>query len=210
MTRRGLFLDLDGTLADSLPMLRETYHAFLASVGARGSEDEFDRLNGPPLGVIIETLKQTHGLPDDPDDLSARYAGLMREAHGKARLMDGAEHLLAEARGRGWSVAVVTSTARPAAEAWLTQRGVDRSVDAIVGGDEVEEGKPSPAPYLLAIERTQSDPALSIAVEDSRTGATAAVAAGLPTLALTDPGDRTDWPVGVRFIERLAETVAYL
>ena len=37
----GLFLDLDGTLADSLTALKNVYHSFLASFGASGDEVEF-------------------------------------------------------------------------------------------------------------------------------------------------------------------------
>ena len=53
----GLFLDLDGTLADSLTALKNVYYSFLAAFGASGNEVEFQRLNGPPLGEIIERLR---------------------------------------------------------------------------------------------------------------------------------------------------------
>ena len=62
----GLFLDLDGTLADSLTALKNVYHSFLASYGASGDEVEFQRLNGPPLGEIIERLRMAHKLPGTP------------------------------------------------------------------------------------------------------------------------------------------------
>ena len=65
----GLFLDLDGTLADSLTALKNVYHSFLAAFGASGDEVEFQRLNGPPLGEIIERLRMTHKLPGTPADL---------------------------------------------------------------------------------------------------------------------------------------------
>lgn len=55
---RGLFLDLDGTLADSMPVMRETYFRFLARRGAQGSQEEFDSLAGRPLSDISVILKE--------------------------------------------------------------------------------------------------------------------------------------------------------
>ena len=48
MSGKGLFIDLDGTLASSLTALKEVYFSFLTGLGAKGSEAEFQRLNGPP------------------------------------------------------------------------------------------------------------------------------------------------------------------
>jgi beta-phosphoglucomutase-like phosphatase (HAD superfamily) len=47
--RSGLFIDLDGTLADSLGVLRRVYFLFLREFDQEGSDAEFDRLNGPKI-----------------------------------------------------------------------------------------------------------------------------------------------------------------
>jgi beta-phosphoglucomutase-like phosphatase (HAD superfamily) len=43
---RGMFLDMDGTLADSVSVLRRVYFRFLEKSGCVGSDTEFDALNG--------------------------------------------------------------------------------------------------------------------------------------------------------------------
>ena len=67
--RPGLFLDLDGTLADSLGVMREIYERFLAEFGRAGSPEEFDRLNGPSLSDVLEILKRDHYLTPSADEL---------------------------------------------------------------------------------------------------------------------------------------------
>lgn len=205
MSGRGLLLDLDGTLADSIEALRRVYFEFLRERGAEGSEAEFRALNGPPLATIIERLQRDHGLPGDPEALLRNYAEMVRQAHRTAPPVAGAGPLLRQARAAGWRIAVVTSSPRRAASEWLSWSGLAGEIDAVVGGDDVERGKPAPDPYGLGLSRLGCVAAGSVGVEDSRIGAMAAVAAGLATWAIAPLDDRGGWPVGVRFVERLDE-----
>jgi HAD superfamily hydrolase (TIGR01509 family) len=179
--RRGLFLDLDGTLADTLATLRAAYHDFLERFGVAGSEQEFERLNGPPIPAIVAQLKEWHRLPGDVKALIAIYRGLVQERHAAGLPAPGAAELLQAARMRGWTVAVVTSAHRADAAAWLARTALAEPVAAIVGGDEVARPKPDPEPYRLALARTGCAAAQSLAIEDGVQGALAALGAGVPT-----------------------------
>jgi HAD superfamily hydrolase (TIGR01509 family) len=203
LSGRGLLLDLDGTLADSVPALRAVYFAFLAELGATGTDAEFARLNGPPLAKIIQLLKDAHDLRDEPAVLLSRYSDMIARAHQTAPPAGGASELLLEARTRGWKIAVVTSSTRRAAWDWLDRSGLSDRVDAVVGGDEVANGKPAPDPYVLALSRLECAAAASLAVEDSRLGAMSAVGAGLSTWVVAAPTDRTGWPAEVGFVSGL-------
>jgi HAD superfamily hydrolase (TIGR01509 family) len=207
---RGLFLDLDGTLADSLTALKGVYYSFLAGFGVSGDEAEFQRLNGPPLSKVVELLRTTHKLPDEPSDLLERYSVMLRKAHETARPAIGAQELLQHARACGWRIAVVTSSPRSSAQKWLDLGGLADKVDAVVGGDDVTAGKPAAEPYVTALSRLNCAAARSHAVEDSRIGARSAVAAGLKTWALAEPADRAGWPDRVVFIERLSDLLERL
>jgi beta-phosphoglucomutase-like phosphatase (HAD superfamily) len=199
---RGVFIDLDGTLADSLATLRDVYRAFLRNYGVQGTEAEFQSLDGPPLLQIVTSLRALHDLRGKIEDLTAEYAAMIRKAHRTTPPMVGAQLFLERARERRWRVAVVTSSSHSVARAWLERNRVSDQVDAVVGGDEVVHGKPAADPYKLAITRINCTASRSIAVEDSRIGARSAVSAGLSTWVLGRPDDRSDWPVGVRFVER--------
>jgi HAD superfamily hydrolase (TIGR01509 family) len=178
---RGLFLDFDGTLADSLPAMRRAYGAFLEGFGAPATEAEFEALNGPPLAVIVRSLKAAHGLPPDEAALAQVYRARIAEAAAETRPAAGALDLLEAARARGWTVAVVSSASRPAIESFLARHRLDALVALVVGGEDVAAGKPDPEPYAQALRRTGCAAERSLAVEDSFSGAAAALAAGLPT-----------------------------
>jgi HAD superfamily hydrolase (TIGR01509 family) len=179
MAERGLFLDFDGTLADSLPAMRQAYAGFLGAFGRTGSDAEFEALNGPPLRIVVERLKAAHGLEPALPELMALYRRRIAEASPLIRPAPGADALLAAAAELGWATAVVTSGPREPIAGWLERFGL--AVDVVIGGEDAPPGKPDPAPYLMALQRTGCVAARSIAVEDSFKGATAAIAAGLPT-----------------------------
>lgn len=187
--RRGLFLDLDGTLADSLPAMETAYRALLRRFGREGSAAEFQSLNGPPAAVIVDRIAKTHGLATSREELLAIYLKLIREAHSAAPPAAGAREVLERAHKQVWTVALVTSAANTDARQWLVRVGLAEFVSVVVGGDEVRRGKPDPEPYRVALQRTGCIARESLAVEDSLPGAKAAMAAGLPTWLIgAEPG----------------------
>jgi len=65
----------------------------------------------------------------------------------------------------------------------------------VVTGDSVTQGKPHPEPYLKAAALLGVDPADTVAIEDSNTGARSAEAAGCTVLVVQNhvpvlPGER--------------------
>ncbi len=176
MRVRALLLDLDGTLVDSEPLQREGYRRFFAARGwdapdlslftGRRAEDVLPTVDGPwrdhdPRAIALEVTRLVpRDLAPDP--------------------VPGAGELIRTASARGVLVAVVTS----AGPAWVRQAvgdglGLLDLVDVVVTADDVVDGKPHPAGYLLACERLGVDPATTLAAEDSVAGVEAAVAAAV-------------------------------
>jgi len=182
--RRGLLLDLDGTLADSLPVLYAVYCRFLMTLGHTGHEAEFQRLNGPPLPEIVADLQATYDLPGRVDDLHALYQELLDDAHAHTPPAAGARSVLTRARSRGWVIAIATSATHAAAQRWIQRNRFDEFVAAVVGGDDVSRWKPDPEAYQTALLLIGSVAGVSLAVEDSEHGALAALGAGIPTVVV--------------------------
>jgi HAD superfamily hydrolase (TIGR01509 family) len=188
---RALLLDLDGTLADSLGVMRDVYERFLTQFGYEGDDEEFAALNGPPLAEVVRQLKDRRRLTGSHEDLLVQYRGLLDTAYGEVPAAAGAEKLLDEARAAGWATVVVTSAPSALARTWLRAVGLEGLVDSVVGGEMVARGKPDPDPYLAALAAVGARPERSLAVEDSGQGVAAALAAGVPTL-LYRPDERQD------------------
>lgn len=208
---KGLFLDLDGTLADSMPVMRQVYFEFLARLGRQGSDAEFDSVVGITLLQTVKALKAAHGLDQEPLDLLRFYNSLVDAVYiTHAAPTPGARELLMAARAAGVYSAVVTSAIRPVAAGWLAHNGLDALVAAIVAAEDVAYGKPDPEPYLKALGLAGVAAAAGLAVEDSSTGARAAIAAGIPTWIVGPPELRpTPWGAAGA-VARLDELVGLL
>lgn len=191
-SHRGLLLDLDGTLADSLGVMYSVYEQFLERVGRAGAAttNEFNELNGPRLEEVVERLRTTHGLDElRTDELLSMYREVLDGAMLAVRPSAGAEALLTKAHRGGWSTCVVTSGRSDLTRRWLVVSGLEALVDHVVGGEMVGRGKPDPECYLTGLALCDADPGVSLAVEDSVPGAQAAIAAGIRTLFIVPIGD---------------------
>jgi HAD superfamily hydrolase (TIGR01509 family) len=202
---RAVLFDLDGTLADSLAVLRDAYSKFLGQFHARGTDDEFASLNGPPLAEIVRQLMATHGLPGDVDELLISYSAIIEKTYGAVGPSPGALRALEKARQLGCVVGIVTSNSAKRTQSWLELVGFSDLIDFIVSGDDVKHGKPHPEPYLLASKRAACPPPSIIAVEDSLPGAQSALRAGLRTYFLTESDELLAGLEGVVPIRHLSE-----
>ena len=79
-------------------------------------------------------------------------------------------------------------------EANLRAVGIHEPTMKTISRNDVRNGKPDPEPYLRAAWLTEIDPADAVVMEDSVTGATSGVAAGMRTIFW--PQDRIDGPAG--------------
>jgi HAD superfamily hydrolase (TIGR01509 family) len=199
---RALLLDLDGTLADSLSLMRLVYGRFLEEHHAAPTDAEFARLNGPPLAQVVRLLAEMHQLQEDPAELLARYHRLIDEAYLEVSPAPGARTLLEHARASGYTVGVVTSNSARRTRAWLERAGLSRLIDVLVAEEDVLRGKPNPEPYLMAADRAGCPAAASVAVEDSPQGAAAARGAGMRTFVVGHQAG-AQWPEGVERIASL-------
>ncbi len=181
---KGLFLDFDGTLADSLPVMYELYEKFVKQHNGNPARQEFDYLNGPPTQEVILYLKKTHLMEGSLNDLLDEYSDLRDQLKNKICPAAGALALLNAGREKKYKVAIVTSSNSADVRDWLDVNHLSDKVDAVIGADSVTEGKPSPEPYLKAASLLNCASDLSIAIEDSIAGLSSAQNAKIRCLFL--------------------------
>lgn len=194
--RLAFAFDLDGVILDSLPVLKQTYFDFLAKYGQTGTEIEFKSLNGPSLPEIVSRLQREYQLPGSSKDLLQLYRSCLSTAYVEANLVAGAKECLIELKGKGFFLALVTSSLRNEVHEVLKRHRISDLFDFVLAGDEVCQSKPSPGIYLKLREKF---PQYSfLAIEDSRNGLISAIDAGLQTVYFDPHGTGTDLKVDCR------------
>ena len=106
---------------------------------------------------------------------------------------------LTAASGNGIVLGVVSSSLIPEVEPLLLRHDIRSAFDLLVCGDHVSKRKPDPEPYLLALELANTLAPAGVpearkilaedcvVVEDSDSGATAAIAAGMRLRRVESP-----------------------
>lgn len=177
---KGLLIDFDGTLVESLPSLFKAYNSFLAKHGFTGTNEEFQSLIGPSLKEIVNVLKTRYNLPHSSEAHLEEYKELIKEVNGE--LLPGVVTFLRYAQAEGIKLAVVTSAPGKWSRKILEYHGIAKYFSFILSGEEVLRGKPDPEIYLEGIKRIALPVEELIAVEDSPRGQQSALSAGLTTL----------------------------
>ncbi len=176
---RPVLFDLDGTLADTIPLLLASMRAAYAAVGGMVPEERsWLRGMGTPLRAQFmhfesNNLARVEALIEVYREWQvAHLAELVRE-------YDGIPALLADLQKAGHPIAVVTGKGDWMARLTLKQVGLLEPFEVIVGADATSRHKPDPEPLLLGAERLGVAAAGALYVGDAPNDVLAARAAGM-------------------------------
>ncbi|MBC9718212.1 HAD family phosphatase [Streptomyces sp. TRM66268-LWL] len=175
---------MDGTLVDTEHAWLDVVREFLAAEGRLAPAPLLEPFAGATIAVAADLLVRNQLTARPRDEVARVLDKAFTEAvAGGVTVQPGALALLDRVRELGVPTALVTSSERHVADLVLDTLGRHR-FDASFAEGESERGKPFPDPYLNAASSLGVDPSLCLAVEDTPTGASAALAAGCRLLAV--------------------------
>lgn len=179
---KAVYWDMDGTLVDSEPLHERALVAALESVGVLPPPDLHERVLGAAAYPVYLMLREEFGitLPFDVW-IRRKYVYYLDHAAG-LQPRPGAIEIFRDVADRGIEQAVVSNSDRLVVDANLRAVGLADAGMKTVSRNDVLAGKPDPEPFLRAAYLTGVDPSDSFVVEDSWTGASAGVAAGMTTV----------------------------
>lgn len=193
-----VLFDLDGTLIDTLDLIRESMrYATAAVLGSALPDDVLMHNVGVPLAVQMAEFSEEHA-----DELLRVYREHNERIHDiMVREYEGVEPALEALVHDGLTLGVVTSKIRAGAQRGLDRFSLGRFFDVIVACDDVAVHKPEPDPLLHAAGVLEVSAEACVYVGDSPHDITAALAAGMWAVGAS-------W--GVAGEERLVEAGAHV
>lgn len=184
----SILFDFDGVLADSEGVHFDCWTAILTPLGIPLTWEAYcANCIGITDRAMLEVLANQKTPPHDVEDLWQYYPkkkALFREkVYINPPIPESTRTFVRQLSG--YRLAVVSSSGRAEVEPVLERAGIRDCFSTIVTGDDVQNRKPHPEPYLLAAERLNVKNPL--VVEDSEPGAAAGLAAGFAVLRLENP-----------------------
>jgi pyrophosphatase PpaX len=194
---RAVLFDLDGTLADTVPLILRCYrHTMREHRGSELPDELWIRTIGRPLRSAMGDFTEDAA---EAERMVQTYVEFQRGVHDDmVCAFPDARRALEQLRGRGVRVGVVTSKGREMTGRTLGCCGIDDVLDVLVTADDVSRGKPDPEPVLKALELLGLDdvPDEVLFVGDSPHDLVSGRAAGVKTAgALWGPFSRAELEV---------------
>ena len=187
-----VIFDMAGTTVEDRGQVPSAFAAALAANNITITADEITRVRGASKRQAIRDIL-CHSAPEAcPDDASARsradriYAEFRMNLsaayrNGGARPVPGADAVIRDLKKKGIKIALTTGFDRDIATLLLSTIGWTRqTIDVVVCGDDVANGRPAPDLILLAMKLAAvDDPRLVANVGDTTLDLESAARAGV-------------------------------
>ena len=188
---KAVMIDLDGTLADTIPDLAAATNLMLRELGR--SVQDVERIRdfvGKGIPRLVERALAGSVEGTAPADQMARALPIFERCYAGENgrhsvLYPGVDEGLLAMRSMQLPLACVTNKSGRFTVPLLEQLGLARFFDQIIAGDTLPQKKPDPAQLLHACRFFNIAPREMLMIGDSGNDALAARAAGCPVFCVT-------------------------
>jgi HAD superfamily hydrolase (TIGR01509 family) len=181
---RAVIFDMDGVLVDSMPYHADAWISVFKDAGINIRREDIYEIEGSNhIGIINLVFKKAGRTPEPAD-----FLRLAQEKHeiflkiNKVKVFDGIYECINSLKNN--CLLGVASGSDRAVVFELIERFFPGTFSAIVTGNDVKEGKPSPEPYLKAVEILKVNKDECIVIENAPLGVESAKKAGLYCIAI--------------------------
>ena len=178
--------DLDGTVADSMPLHYLSWSEAVAEHGGTFPEALFYQMGGIPLLRTVELLNERYGTAMIPAEVVRRKESLYLDRLTHLKPVASVLAII-EAHSGKIPFAIVSGSPRASIHATLARLGLAHHFPVIVGAEDYVHGKPHPEPFLTAAALLGVEPGACLIFEDADAGITSAIAAGMAYVRIPQP-----------------------
>ncbi len=183
----AVIFDMDGVIIDSEPRHERAFMDVFAEMGYGQTHGiQFEQYLGRSDRAVWVDFIAKHNPKWTLDELTAwkqnHLIGIIRR---EQPIFDGLPELVAQLAPR-YRLAVASGSVHPVIEEVLAMKSLRQFFPVVVSVQDVANGKPAPDIFLRAAELLGVAPSKCCVIEDSAAGVTAARAAGMTAIAITN------------------------
>ena len=179
-----MIFDMDGVLVDSMPYHADAWVTVFADVGIKIKREDIYEIEGSNHTGIIKLIFMKACRTPCPSDfyiLAERKKEIFKKIN-KVRVFKGIYEFISYLKDK-CLLGVVSGSDREVVNE-LIERFFPDTFSVVVTGNDVSEGKPSPEPYLKAVEMLNVCKDECVVIENAPLGVESAKRAGLFCIAI--------------------------
>lgn len=184
---KAIIFDMDGVISDTQDILAVVEKDILKERGIDMSAEEITRrFAGMSSRDIFTIIFSEHNKDLSHIDklIEERKVKTLNAAKGNVKEISGTREFIDNLLDGNFRLAVASGSLIPFIDLVLSELNLKNKFSAVVSSQEVENGKPDPAVFLLAAERLSLKPEECIVIEDGINGMIAAKRAGMKCIGL--------------------------
>ena len=152
-TTRGLILDCDGTLLDTMPAWNELEAHMTELTGVPWTQEQYEEIRAVPLNEGARIYHERYGLGASPQEVLDHIDGFLVDFYReRSKAKPGVKALLKRAQERDIPCVVVTSSPVRYVLPGFECAGIDGFFRRVITTDDVELSKQDPRIWQLALD----------------------------------------------------------
>ena len=175
---------MDGVLVDSMPCHAEAWKRAFSTVGIDIRRKDIYELEGSNHKQVVDIIFKRSGRIASEEDMES-LSDIKDDIFGQIEHVtpfEGMKELLSSLK-KEYMLAVVSGSTRMTVHNMINKFFPD-TFNIIIDGDQNIKSKPSPEPYLKAVEKLGISKGKCLVVENAPMGITSAKSAGLRCIAI--------------------------
>jgi HAD superfamily hydrolase (TIGR01509 family) len=183
----AIIFDMDGVIVDSEPRHEQAFREVFHELGYGENHGmDFTSYYGRSDRALWIDFVRKHNPPHPIEALVALKQGRFLEILKRDKpIFEGLPDLLAKL-ARRYRLGVASGSFHPVIDEVLAMKNLRRFFPVVVSVQDVPQGKPAPDVFLRTAQLLGVAPAECCVIEDAPAGVTAALAAGMEVIAITN------------------------
>jgi beta-phosphoglucomutase len=196
MKQQCVIFDMDGVICHTNPHHAKAFEAFFDKYEIPHSEQEFEEhMYGKHNSYIMTHFFKRPITGEELIKLEDEKEGMFREVYkDKVETIPYYLDFLSELKSRGFKTAVATSAPRANLDLIANFLKLDEKMDSMLSSEDVKQHKPNPEVYLKSAERVGVAPSDCVVFEDSFSGVTAGLNAGMKVVGVLSTHTKEQLP----------------
>ena len=187
---------MDGVICHTNPHHVKAFEAFFDNYKVPYSEEEFEEhMYGKHNGYIMSHFFKRSVVGDELKKLEDEKESIFREIYkDKVETIPHYLKFLNQLKSRNFKTAVATSAPRANLDLIIKALKIEDEMDSMMSSEDVKHHKPDPEVYLKSAERVGVAPSHCIVFEDSFSGVSAALNAGMKVVGVLSTHTKEQLP----------------
>ena len=196
MNKQCVIFDMDGVICHTNPHHVKAFEAFFDNHQISYTEQEFqDHMYGKHNGYIMTYFFKRPIAGEELARLEYEKESMFREIYkDKVETIPNYLKFLDELKSRNFKTAVATSAPRANLELIINALDIAGQMDSMMSSEDVQFHKPNPEVYLKSAERAGVAPSDCVVFEDSFSGVTAGLNAGMKVVGVLSTHTKEELP----------------